>query len=148
MTARMARKYLTWRRLPWCWAFFRWRFTALRSEGDMVKRIQHIGPFLRNEMGVSLRGMSPMCDHSSIHLSENLFLKVYINTSDIFLAKGVNKNGHELVECELTTHSQEHGHDNCPQYPQADACGGSTTAQVPCHVVQHNPRATGPRQLS
>jgi hypothetical protein len=24
-----------------------------------------------------LRGMSPMCDHSSIHLSENLFLKVY-----------------------------------------------------------------------
>jgi hypothetical protein len=43
----------------------------------MVKRIQHIGPFLRNEMGVSLRGMSPMCDHSSIHLSENLFLKVY-----------------------------------------------------------------------
>src|SRR5215211_4903134 len=77
MTARMARKYLSWRRLPWCWAFFRWRFTALRSEGDMVKRIQHIGPFLRNEMGVSLRGMSPMCDHSSIHLSENLFLKVY-----------------------------------------------------------------------
>jgi hypothetical protein len=63
--------------LPWCWAFFRWRFTALRSEGDMVKRIQHIGPFLHNEMGVSLRGMSPMCDHSSIHLSENLFLKVY-----------------------------------------------------------------------
>jgi hypothetical protein len=70
------------------------------------------------------------------------------NTSDIFLAKGVNTHGHELVECELTTHSQEHGHDNCPQYPQADACGGSTTAQVPCHVVQHNPRATGPRQLS
>jgi hypothetical protein len=22
------------------------------------------------------------------------------NTSDIFLAKGVNKNGHELVECD------------------------------------------------
>jgi hypothetical protein len=48
----------------------------------MVKRIQHIGPFLRNEMGVSLRGMSPMCDHSSIHLSENLFLKVYSHAQE------------------------------------------------------------------
>ena len=49
---------------------FRWRSTALRYEGDMVKRMQHIGTFLHNEMGVSLRGISPMCGRSSIHLQK------------------------------------------------------------------------------
>jgi hypothetical protein len=43
----------------------------------MVKRMQHIGTFLHNEMGVSLRGMSPMCRHFVNSSSENLFLKVY-----------------------------------------------------------------------
>ena len=43
----------------------------------MVKRMQHIGTFLHNEMGVSLTGMSPMCCHFVNPSSENLFLKVY-----------------------------------------------------------------------
>src|SRR4030095_9375049 len=75
MTARMARKYLTWRRLPRCWAVFRWRSTALRYKGDMVKRMQHIGTFLHNEMRISLSGISPMCGRSSIHLQKIFFLR-------------------------------------------------------------------------
>jgi hypothetical protein len=43
----------------------------------MVKRIQHIGTFPHNEMGLSLRGGSPMCSRSSIHLQKIFFLKVY-----------------------------------------------------------------------
>src|SRR5215217_2278036 len=39
----------------------------------MVKRRQHIGTFLHNEMGVSLRGISPMCGRSSIHLQKIFF---------------------------------------------------------------------------
>jgi hypothetical protein len=45
----------------------------------MVKRMQHTGTFLHNEMGVSLRGMSPMCRHFVNSSSENLFLKVYMS---------------------------------------------------------------------
>src|SRR4029450_4858856 len=75
MTAWMARQYLTWRSLPRCWAVFNWRSTALRYEGDMVKRMQHIGTFLHNEMGISMGGMSPMCDRSSIHLQKIFFLR-------------------------------------------------------------------------
>src|SRR6266516_1767819 len=75
MTARMARQYLTWRRWPRCWAVFSWRSIALRYEGDMVKRMQHIGIFLHNEMGISLRGISPMCGRSSIHLQKIFFLR-------------------------------------------------------------------------
>src|SRR3989442_8926503 len=75
MTARMARQYLTWRRWPRCWAVFSWRSISLRYEGDMVKRIQHIGTFLHNDMGISLRGMSPMCGRSSIHLQKIFFLR-------------------------------------------------------------------------
>src|SRR6184192_729174 len=75
MTARMARQYLTWRRLPRCWAVFSWRSISLRDEGDMVKRMQHIGTFLHNEMGISLRGISPMCGRSSIHLQKIFFLR-------------------------------------------------------------------------
>jgi hypothetical protein len=41
----------------------------------MVKRTEHIGTFLHNEMGVSLGGMSPMCDCSSIHLQKIFFLR-------------------------------------------------------------------------
>jgi hypothetical protein len=41
----------------------------------MVKRIQHIGTFLHNERGISLRGMSPMCSRSSIHLQKIFFLR-------------------------------------------------------------------------
>jgi hypothetical protein len=82
-------------------------------------------------------------------LNEDVFNSQYFKQYfGHFLAKGVHKTGHELVECELTTHSQEHGHDHCQRYPQADACGGSTAAQVPCRIVQHHPRAAGPRQLS
>jgi hypothetical protein len=43
----------------------------------MVKRTSHIGIVLDKEMGGSLGGISPVCNCSSIHLSENLFLKVY-----------------------------------------------------------------------
>jgi hypothetical protein len=75
MTARMARKYVAGRRLPRCWAVFSWRSTALRAEGDMVKRRQHIGTFLHNEMGISLRGISPMCGRSSIYLQKIFFLR-------------------------------------------------------------------------
>ena len=41
----------------------------------MVKRKQHIGTFLHNEMAISLAGMSPMCGHSSIHLQKIFFLR-------------------------------------------------------------------------
>jgi hypothetical protein len=41
----------------------------------MVKRRQHIGTFFHNEMGISLRGMSPMCGRSSIHLQKIFFLR-------------------------------------------------------------------------
>src|SRR4029453_19075311 len=41
----------------------------------MVKRKSHIGIFLDKEMGVSLGGMSPMCDCSSIHLRKIFFLR-------------------------------------------------------------------------
>src|SRR5256885_2528150 len=75
MTGRMARQYVTWRRLPRCWAVFSWRSISLRYEADMVKRMQHIGTFLHNEMGISLRGISPMCGRSSIHLQKIFFLR-------------------------------------------------------------------------
>ena len=42
----------------------------------MVKRIQHIGMFLHKEMGVSLRGMSPMCGHFVNSSSENLLYAI------------------------------------------------------------------------
>ena len=45
----------------------------------MVKRKQHIGLFLHNEMGISLGGISPMCGLLVNPSSENLFLKVYSN---------------------------------------------------------------------
>jgi hypothetical protein len=41
----------------------------------MVKRTEHIGTFLHNEMGISLRGISPMCDCSSIRLQKIFFLR-------------------------------------------------------------------------
>src|SRR5215467_5247236 len=41
----------------------------------MVKRTQHIGTFLHNEMGISMVGISPMCDRSSIHRHKIFFLK-------------------------------------------------------------------------
>src|SRR6195256_4445449 len=81
MTARMARQYLTWRRLPRCWAVFSWRSISLRYEGDMVKRMQHIGTFLHNEMGISLRGISPMCGRSLIHLQKIFFLRSIAETT-------------------------------------------------------------------
>jgi hypothetical protein len=41
----------------------------------MVKRLQHIGTFLHNEMGSSLRGISPRWGRSSIHLQKVFFLR-------------------------------------------------------------------------
>src|SRR5262245_18666377 len=41
----------------------------------MVKRKQHIGMFLHNEMGVSWGGMSLMCGRSSIHPQKIFFLR-------------------------------------------------------------------------
>ena len=49
----------------------------------MVKRKQHIGTFLRNEMAISVAGISPMCGRSSMHRQENLFLKIYISRGHI-----------------------------------------------------------------
>ena len=43
----------------------------------MVKRLQHIGTFLHNEMGDSLRGIAPRWGRSSIHLQKVFFLKIY-----------------------------------------------------------------------
>jgi hypothetical protein len=41
----------------------------------MVKRLQHIGTFLHNEMWSSLRGISPRWGRSSIHLQKVFFLR-------------------------------------------------------------------------
>ena len=41
----------------------------------MVKRTQHIGTFLHNEMGISIGGISPMCGRSSIQRQKIFFLK-------------------------------------------------------------------------
>ena len=41
----------------------------------MVKRTQHIGTFLHNEMRVSWGGISPMCRRSSIHFQKIFFLR-------------------------------------------------------------------------
>ena len=46
----------------------------------MVKRMQHIGTFLPNAMGISLGGISPMCDCSSIHLQQIFFLRSIVTT--------------------------------------------------------------------
>jgi hypothetical protein len=37
--------------------------------------MQHIGTFLHNEMGISMGGISPMCDRSSIQLQKIFFLR-------------------------------------------------------------------------
>jgi hypothetical protein len=41
----------------------------------MVKRKQHIGTFLHNEMAISVAGMSPMCDRSSMPRQKIFFLR-------------------------------------------------------------------------
>jgi hypothetical protein len=41
----------------------------------MVKRKQHIGIFLHNEMAISAAGISPMCDHSSMPRQKIFFLR-------------------------------------------------------------------------
>src|SRR5438477_8295411 len=41
----------------------------------MVKRTQHIGTFLHNEMRISIGGISPMCGRSSIQRQKIFFLK-------------------------------------------------------------------------
>ena len=46
----------------------------------MVKRKQHIGMFLHNEMGVSWGGMSLMCGRSSIHPQKIFFLRSIVGT--------------------------------------------------------------------
>ena len=46
----------------------------------MVKRKQHIGMFLHNEMGVSWGGMSLMCGRSSIHPQKIFFLRSIVFT--------------------------------------------------------------------
>src|SRR5215208_6717754 len=111
----MARKYLTWRRLPRCWAVFSWRSTSLRSAEDMVKRRQHIGIFLHNEMGISLRGISPMCGRSSIHLQKIFFLRSIATLSRAkitepfgYLVKPVEDRAiQSVVEIALYKHQME-----------------------------------------
>src|SRR4030095_3446094 len=41
----------------------------------MVKRKQHSGIFLHNEMAISAAGISPMCDHSSMPRQKIFFLR-------------------------------------------------------------------------
>src|SRR5215475_8124899 len=41
----------------------------------MVKRTQHIGTFLHNEMGISIGGIFPMCGRSSIQRQKIFSLK-------------------------------------------------------------------------
>src|SRR5262245_43710612 len=55
----------------------------------MVKRKQHIGMFLHNEMGVSWGGMSLMCGRSSIHPQK------------IFFLRSIGVDGEERVEREV-----------------------------------------------
>src|SRR5262249_19928080 len=76
-TARMARRYLTWRQLPCCWAVFSRPSTALRECVVRVKRTLHIGTFLQRHHGsdVSLVGIFPMCGGASTHLQKIFFLK-------------------------------------------------------------------------
>ena len=55
----------------------------------MVKRMQHIGTFLHNEMGISMGGISPMCGRSSIHLQKIFFLRSIVAVLEVIL-QGVN----------------------------------------------------------
>src|SRR5215216_3179087 len=76
-TARMARRYVTWRKLPCWWAVFSRRFIALREYVVRVKRTRHIGTFLQRLYGnaVSLVCMFPMCGGTSTPLQKIFFLK-------------------------------------------------------------------------
>src|SRR5919106_4011453 len=76
-TARMARRYLLWRKLPCCCAVFRWRSTALRERIVRVNRTRHIGRVLQRRHGsdVALADIFPMCGDASTHLQKICFLK-------------------------------------------------------------------------
>ena len=54
----------------------------------MVKRTQHIGTFLHNEMGISLAGISPMCGRSSTHLQKIFFLRSIVPPACAFYLSG------------------------------------------------------------
>src|SRR5262249_7789422 len=65
----------------------------------MVKRKQHIGMFLHNEMGVSWGGMSLMCGRSSIHPQKIFFLRSieeHLNAADMHMIS-LNKEWNGLV---------------------------------------------------
>src|SRR5262249_25614881 len=60
----------------------------------------------------------------------------------------VNKGGtnwfNVVIECHFNRGT---AYDHCPRHPEADARARSTAAEVPGHVVRHDPRAAWPRQL-
>src|SRR5215216_3800303 len=91
-TARMARRYVTWRKLPCWWAVFSRRFIALREYVVRVKRTRHIGTFLQRLYGndVSLVCMFPMCGGTSTPLQKIFFLKsiVRLDASQFQLPEG------------------------------------------------------------
>ena len=50
----------------------------------MVKRKQHIGIFLHNEMAISVAGISPMCGRSSMPRQKIFFLRSIADTKKTF----------------------------------------------------------------
>ena len=82
----------------------------------MVKRMQHIGMFLHNEMGISWGGISPMCGHSSIYLQKIFFLRsiealdlllVMVATSRMVRRDGVHFQGLRYMDPTLAAYVGE-----------------------------------------
>ena len=48
----------------------------------MVKRKQHIGIFLHNEMAISVAGISPMCCRSSMPRQKIFFLRSIVRSGE------------------------------------------------------------------
>src|SRR5262245_41079915 len=62
----------------------------------MVKRTQHIGTFLHNEMGISIGGIFPMCGRSSIQRQKIFSLKPI----EVFVEKRTMASPLTLDQCE------------------------------------------------
>src|SRR5215470_6283883 len=74
-----------------------------------------------------------------------------LNTSDIFERKGLTTKATNWLNVGVESHSHWNrcmAYDNCQRHPETDAWARSTPAQVPGHVVCHDPCATRSRQLS
>src|SRR5207248_3018819 len=67
-----------------------------------------------------------------------------------FERKGLTNETTNWLNVVIESHSHFNrgmAYDNGPRHPEADARARSTAAEVPCHVVRHDPRAARPRQL-